>query len=105
MASESTSGGIMLAWNDRRWKKVDEREGHFSISVVCEDTISHWTCIWMGVYGPNMEELLPELWADLQANRACWNFPCCIMGDFNVTRFSSDRIREGSISSSMEHFS
>ncbi|KAK1277805.1 hypothetical protein QJS04_geneDACA023753 [Acorus gramineus] len=86
-------------------RKVDERVGRFTVSVLLEDTITHWSWAWTGVYGPNVEDLRPHLWANLKESRARWNSPWCIMGDFNVTRFPFDRNREGSISGSMEQFS
>ncbi|KAK1313990.1 hypothetical protein QJS10_CPA06g01086 [Acorus calamus] len=84
--SEGASGGILLAWSNRRWKKLDERVGLFSVSVVLEDMISHWVWTWTGIYGPNAEERRPEFWEDLRTT-------------------NEERNRDGGISGAMENFS
>ncbi|KAK1297780.1 Biogenesis of lysosome-related organelles complex 1 subunit 2 [Acorus calamus] len=103
--SLGASGGIIIGWDERRWRKVDSTIDEFSISVVLEDRVSLWQWVCSSVYGPNQDDDRGRLWVELSAVRARWGVPGCIVGDFNVTRFVEDRNRDGVVSQAMEEFS
>ncbi|KAK1309215.1 hypothetical protein QJS10_CPA09g00935 [Acorus calamus] len=104
-ASVGASGGIVLAWNEKSFKKIDLKVLNFSISLLMEDTRTHWRWIWTGVYGPNADDRREEMWQELSDVKSEWNHPWCLMGDFNITRFTKDRNREGVITRHMARFS
>jgi hypothetical protein len=43
------------------------------------------------VYGPNSDCDRRYSWEELASLISLWNVPWCIEGDFNVTRFPSER--------------
>ena len=53
-------------------------------------------CAWafVGVYGPNLDNVRSSHWKELVGLISWWVLPLCIGGDFNVTRFSSERLTE-----------
>ena len=44
------------------------------------------------VYGPNMDNDRSVLWDELSGLMERWVVPWCIGGDFNATRFPSERL-------------
>lgn len=56
------------------------------------------------VYGPNDDSGRRILWDELAGVFTMWDLPWCIGGDFNVTRFSSERLGFGGIGCAMEEF-
>ncbi|KAK1303617.1 hypothetical protein QJS10_CPB11g00821 [Acorus calamus] len=103
--SVGMSGGIVVAWNASRWKKIDAQILNYSVSVILEDLNSHWRWVLSGVYGPNADAERESFWQELSGVKAGWNLPWCLMGDFNITRFIEDRNREGVITGHMARFS
>ena len=49
-----------------------------------------WACI--GVYGPNDDGQRAALWEELSQVRARWPMAWCLVGDFNIIRYPSDRL-------------
>jgi hypothetical protein len=47
--------------------------------------------LFAGVYGLNLDRDRRLLWDELVGVLSWWNIPLCIGGDFNVTRFPSER--------------
>ena len=46
-----------------------------------------------------------EFWSKLGAIRGLWNELWCVVGDFNMIRFPSERSRGGRLSQEMRRFS
>jgi hypothetical protein len=80
-------GGIVLMWDMRVVEKVKESVGEYTLPVV-ED---QFTWAFASVYGPNYDCDRRFLWDELLN---WWNLSWCIMGNFNVTRSSSERLGE-----------
>ena len=49
-----------------------------------------WACI--GVYGPNDDGQRAALWEELSQVRARWPMAWCLVGDFNIIRYPSERL-------------
>ena len=62
-----------------------------------------WACI--GVYGPSDDGQWASLWEELSQVRARWPMAWCIVGDFNIIRYPSERLGCESFSPAMFAFS
>ena len=62
-----------------------------------------WACT--GVYGPNDDGLLVSLWKELSQVHARWPMAWCVVGDFNIIRYPSERLGCESFSPAMFAFS
>ncbi|KAK1313623.1 hypothetical protein QJS10_CPA06g00033 [Acorus calamus] len=100
-----TAGRMMIMWNSGKWRAIAKSGGRFSILVLLECRKSGWTWVCSCVYGPHDDQSREQLWDELSAVRAEWNYPWVILGDFNVTRYVGDRNRPGPISPGMTSFS
>ncbi len=79
-------------WDIRVFENVDEAVGHFSVSCKFRLVVDSQEWIFFCVYGPqnNGERLL--MWEELAGINSWWGSPWCIGGDFNATRFPSERL-------------
>jgi hypothetical protein len=57
------------------------------------------------VYGPNLDMDRRLLWDELAGVLSLWNLPCCLGGDFNVTRFPSERLGTARLDHAIMEFS
>jgi hypothetical protein len=64
-----------------------------------------WIGRFVGVYGPNSDSDRMLLWDELAGVLSLWEVPWCVRGDFNVTRFPSERLGSASLDSAMMKFS
>lgn len=83
----------------------DHWTGVFSVSVLLEDRDNHKECIISSVYGPNVNHRRMEFWNELDTIRMRWSKPWCIGGDFNVIKFSEDKLGGSRITPEMSAFS
>ena len=70
---------MLLVWDNRVFEKVDCAVGLFSV-MAC-----------LGVFGPNDDGQWGVLWEELSRMQSRWNTTWCVFGDFNTTRFLSER--------------
>ena len=85
LPSFGRSGGILLMWDTRRIKVIDNLIGDFSISICIEmDNREVW---WFsGIYGPPSVSSRAGFWDELVGLwKICGN-NWCVGGDFNVVR-------------------
>ena len=57
------------------------------------------------MYGPTVKVEREDFLSELGAIRGLWNEPWCVVGDFNMIRFPSERSRGGRLSLTMWRFS
>jgi hypothetical protein len=98
-------GGILLMWDKRVVKKVEAYTGEFVAAVFFRNVDDDFVWAFAGDYGPNFDVDRRYLWEVLAGLTSWWDVPWCIGGDFNVTRFPSERSRNARISHAMSDFS
>ena len=79
------SGGVVTAWNDMVFSKVDSRMGQFSAAVKLKRHSNNLEVVMVSIYGPaNFTQT--ELWRELREVAAVLHgSPKFVGGDFNVT--------------------
>jgi hypothetical protein len=98
------SGSILIMWDKRVVENVDVCVGEFTLAASFRNVVDRFVLAFAGVYGPNSDFDRRLLWDELAGILSWWSMPRCTRGDFNVTRFPSERSREGSMSA-MRNFS
>lgn len=101
--ASNSAGGIILMWKENQIDVVNSFLGAFSITIQCsfQGQKEGWIT---GVYGPcdyqDRKRFLLELY-DLQGLcQGIW----CVVGDFNMVRWSEERLNGNSSSRSMKRF-
>jgi hypothetical protein len=89
--SSGASGGILILWDKRVVEKIEKCIGVYSLAVKFKNIEDDSIWAFAGVYGPNLASDRRLLWEELAGVMSWWNLPWCIGGDFNVTRFPSER--------------
>ena len=100
-----TSGGVLLIWDKRVFEKLDIIARQFSVSVLLRGVVDDFVWAYTGVYGPNDDGQWAALWEELSQVRARWPMAWCLVGDFNIIRYPSERLGRESFSPSMFAFS
>jgi hypothetical protein len=103
--ANGASGGILIIWDNRVVEKVEECVGAYTLAVSFRNVVDLSVWDFAGVYGPNSDRNRRLLWDELAGVLSLWNLPWCIGGDFNVTRFSSERSGTTNLDSAMMEFS
>jgi exonuclease III len=93
-ASRGAPGSILLMWDRRVVEKIEEYVGEFSVACSFRNVEDGFSWAFAGVYGPNLDGDRRLLWEELAGLLSWWNLPWCIGGDFNITRFPSERSGE-----------
>ena len=89
--AEGSSGCILLCWNNRLFSMKDDFWCVFSLSAVLEDKDNGCAWIISSVYVPIDRSLQSSFWCELDSIRRKWAGPWCMGGDWNITRFPSER--------------
>ncbi|XP_058092477.1 uncharacterized protein LOC131238909 [Magnolia sinica] len=85
-----SAGGILVAWKSSEWDLEHSWVGVFSVSVILQDKSAKFQCLISAVYGPTLNARRSEFWDELTASRQSFSGPCCIVGDFSITRFPEE---------------
>ncbi|BFG20710.1 hypothetical protein CerSpe_069840 [Prunus speciosa] len=103
LPSIGSSGGILIVWNTKAVKVKESLLGSYTVSINCADSEGkEW---WLtGVYGPNGSRERPLLWEELADLYGLCDPNWCIGGDFNITRFPSEKSNGGRFTRSMRVF-
>ncbi|XP_058078548.1 uncharacterized protein LOC131226846 [Magnolia sinica] len=62
-------------------------------------------CLISSVYGPSIDSSRVEFWEELTSPRQSLSGPCCVVGDFNIIRYTEEHLRSRKVSSAMRAFS
>ena len=92
-------------WDRRGVEKIEVYMGEFVAAASFRSADDDFVWAFAGVYGPNSNVDRKFLWEELTGLISWWDLPWCIGGDFNVTRFPSERSRNVRQSSAMSDFS
>jgi endonuclease/exonuclease/phosphatase family metal-dependent hydrolase len=82
-------------WDNKVVEKVDVCLGDFTLAVSFRNVVDRFVWAFAGVYGTNSDMDRSLLWDELAGILSWWSLPWCIGGDFNATRFPSERSGEG----------
>ena len=105
LASRGASGGILIMWDSRVVESIEECVGSFMAACSFRNMEDGFRWAFVGVYGPNIDTHRKVLWEELAGLGSWWNLPWCIGGDFNATRFPSERSGDIRLNQAMQDFS
>ena len=91
-------------WDKRVFAKMDVIVGKFFVSVLLRRVMDDFIWAYTGVYGPNDDTQRSFLWEELLRVRARWPMTWCVVGDFNIIRYPSERLGCESFSPAMFAF-
>ncbi|XP_042942615.1 uncharacterized protein LOC122276776 [Carya illinoinensis] len=86
-------------------EKMEEFVGEFSVAVSFKMAEDNFMWAFAGIYGPNADNIRKLLWEEIAGISSWWDLPWCIGGDFNITRFPSERSGNSQLSPTMTEFS
>ena len=101
----NTTGGILIMWDKRVVEKLDVVVGRFSVSCHWRGLVDGFDWVCSGVYGPHSDEGRNQFWEGLSNIRQRWAAPWCVVGDFNIIRFPSERLGCSCLIPAMINFS
>ena len=81
-----------MMWDRRALEKLEVMVGQFSVSVRWQGMGDGFIWACFGVYGLNDNNLRGQMWDELIGIQQLWKVPWCYVGDFNIVRFSSERL-------------
>ena len=76
----------------RVFEKLDVIVGQFSVSVLLRGVVDDFVWACTSVYGPNDSGQWSTLWDELSQVHARWPMAWCLVGDFNIIRYPSERL-------------
>ena len=82
----------MLIWDKRVFEKLDIIARQFSVSVLLRGVVDDFVWVCTGVYGPNDDGQQAALWEELSQMHARRPMAWCLVGDFNIIRYPSERL-------------
>ena len=99
------AGGVILMWDRRVFERVDSVVGSFPISIVLKGVSDGFEWICSGVYGLTNGSLRDAMWPGLDLVKSRWAGAWCLLGDFIVIRYPTERFGCNSFSPTMFKFS
>ncbi|XP_075636750.1 uncharacterized protein LOC142608985 [Castanea sativa] len=103
--ADQTAGGVLMMWDRRALEKLEVMVGQFFVSVRWQGMGDGFILACSGVYGPNDNNVKEQMWDELIEIQQLWEVPWCYIGDFNIIRFSSERLGGFRLTLAMENFS
>lgn len=91
LPARGTRGGILVAWQAKRFKKVAQTNTEYCLTVTLQDTMLGETFLLTGVYGPNNSAARRLFFQELREVRTDTGTPWIVCGDFNTTLEVNDR--------------
>jgi hypothetical protein len=92
-------------WDRRVVEKIKECVGEFTVACSFRNIEDSFSWAFAGVYRPNSDCYRRYLWEELVGLLSWWNLPWWIRGDFNITRFPSEKLGEAGFCPAMGEFS
>lgn len=89
LEADGTKGGILLAWNARKYKLLHSSKGVYTVTTKLEH--NGVECQISAVYGPTSAQLRRNFFLEIQDSQPPDGIPWLLCGDFNVTLSSGDR--------------
>ncbi|XP_042984409.1 uncharacterized protein LOC122313450 isoform X2 [Carya illinoinensis] len=72
-------------------ERLEDCEGDFFVACSFVSIEDGFQWAFVGVYGPNLDVERRSMWEELAGILKWWELPSCLAGDFNVSRFPSER--------------
>ncbi|XP_075112012.1 uncharacterized protein LOC142182049 [Nicotiana tabacum] len=91
LEASGTRGGILLLWDCRVWKGEVLQTGAYTLTCKFEALLQNFQCHITGVYAPNCRIERKIVWREIGAVRGLMEGPWAVCGDFNVTRYPSEK--------------
>ena len=104
LGSLGASGGILVMWDSRVVENLEEAVGHYSVSCRFKNVGDNFEWAFTSVYGPNVDRERRLLWEELSGLHSWWNVPWCVLGDFNVVCFPTERLGTINFTQAMHDF-
>jgi hypothetical protein len=101
----NTAGGILIMWDKQVVEKLDVMLGKFSVSCYWRGLVDGFNWVCSRVYGPHSDDGRSQFWDELSSIRQRWVAPWCVVGDFNIIRYPSERLGCSRLSPAMINFS
>ncbi|XP_071740990.1 uncharacterized protein [Rutidosis leptorrhynchoides] len=98
------SCGLLSLWRDDYFKLIEVVYDQQWIATYVSFLPLNVSIMIINVYAPKTEVLKNIVWNQLADMLNDWNGPACILGDFNSTRFSKERLRENQDEANMVNF-
>ncbi|RVW93092.1 Transposon TX1 uncharacterized 149 kDa protein [Vitis vinifera] len=93
--SRGAAGGVVVFWDNRVLQLEEMEVGNYSVSCRFKNVEDGFCWAFSGVYGPSVKVEREEFLSELGAIKGLWNEPWCVVGDFNMIRFPSERSQGG----------
>lgn len=90
-ASDSPSGGLLLAWNRNSFRKEQYFQGSRWIIVKGKIVGSNWNCVIGLIYGDFVIEDRERVYHEITEVKNILQCPCMIIRDFNQVMHFSER--------------
>ncbi|KAG6647375.1 hypothetical protein CIPAW_07G074900 [Carya illinoinensis] len=92
-------------WDRRVVEMIDHHVGEYLVACHFKNVHDGVEWAFAGVYGPNLEINKRVLWEEMAGIHCCWDLPWFFGGDFNVTRFPTERLGNSHFTNTMHDFS
>lgn len=92
MNVRGASGGILIGADSTKYEIICREEGRFILSVILKGRTENWRQLVTAVYGPNHSEFPKDCREEIGNLRLCHKLSWVIGGDFNIVRFSEERL-------------
>ncbi|WMV46111.1 hypothetical protein MTR67_039496 [Solanum verrucosum] len=91
LKASGTRGGILLMWDARAWMGEVLEIVSYTITCKFESQTQNFSCHISGVYAPNCYKERRLVWEELSSVRGLMEGPWAMCGDFNVSRYISEK--------------
>ncbi|XP_070017179.1 uncharacterized protein [Nicotiana sylvestris] len=105
LKASGTRGGILLLWDCRVWKGEMLQTGAYTLTCKFKALLQNFQCHITGVYAPNCKIERKIVWREIGAVRGLMEGPWAVCGNFNVTRYPSEKRECSRRSRAMVEFS